>query len=397
MDLEYDRQRSRYSAKDHPLQAFWEPQPMALDLRFAVASDLHIGLPHTIQDHPTRFHLVELSIPALEKVLGHLTQLNLNFLLIPGDLTQHGEPENHTWLAQRLAELPFPTYVIPGNHDVPVLKSDSTSIGWQDFPSYYRKFGYQESDRLFYSASPVPGVRIIALNSNCFNTEGKQIGHLDETQLHWLSRTLDQCADERVLVMIHHNILEHFPDQTHHPIGHRYILDNAAALLDILKAAKVQLIFTGHLHVQDIAHQSGIFDITTGSLVSYPHPYRVIHLTQDATGETRLEIKSHRVETLLDWPDLQHYSREWMGDRSVPFMTHMLTQAPLNLGHKEALRLAPSLKYFWTTIAAGDAELEYPELPEKVRQHFESYSHSQSQEIKLNLQDNQLNLQLHRN
>ncbi len=367
---------------------------MTLDLRFAIASDLHIGLPYTIQDHPTRFHLVEVSIPALEKVLAHLTQLDLDFLLIPGDLTQHGEPENHAWLAQRLAELPFPTYVIPGNHDVPVLEPDGTSIGWQDFPSYYRKCGYDAIDTLFYAVSPVPGVRLIALNSNRFNVEGRQIGHLDKAQLQWLSQTLAQCTDELVLVMIHHNILDHFPDQTHHPIGRRYILDNAAELLDILRAAKVQLVFTGHLHVQDIAHQHGIFDITTGSLVSYPHPYRVMHLRQDATDIIHLNIESHRVEALTDWPDLQHYSRERMGDRSVQFMTHMLTQEPLNLGIKDAVRFAPSLKYFWTTIAAGDAEFAYPELPETVRQHFESYSHSQSQEIKLNLQDNQLNLQL---
>jgi 3',5'-cyclic AMP phosphodiesterase CpdA len=94
---------------------------MDINFRFAIVSDLHIALPHTIWDHPSRFHLVEVSIPAFESVLEHLTQLDLDFLLIPGDLTQHGEPENHAWLANRLSQLPFPVYVIPGNHDVPVL------------------------------------------------------------------------------------------------------------------------------------------------------------------------------------------------------------------------------------------------------------------------------------
>ncbi len=90
---------------------------MTFDLCFAVLSDLHIGLPHTIADHPTRFHLVEVSIPAFEQALQTLEPLELDFLLIPGDLTQHGEPENHRWLAQRLSQLPLPVYVIPGNHD----------------------------------------------------------------------------------------------------------------------------------------------------------------------------------------------------------------------------------------------------------------------------------------
>ncbi|MEM6400981.1 MAG: metallophosphoesterase, partial [Cyanobacteria bacterium P01_D01_bin.116] len=116
---------------------------MSLNFRFAIASDLHVALPHTIWDHPSRFHLVEVSIPAFDIVLEHLTQLDLDFLLLPGDLTQHGEPENHTWLQERLTKLPFPTYVIPGNHDVPVLNANEQSIAFKDFPQFYRKFGYE--------------------------------------------------------------------------------------------------------------------------------------------------------------------------------------------------------------------------------------------------------------
>ena len=56
---------------------------MSVDCRFAVVSDLHIGLPHTIWNHPSRFHLIEVSIPAFEKVLSHLDALNIDFLLLP--------------------------------------------------------------------------------------------------------------------------------------------------------------------------------------------------------------------------------------------------------------------------------------------------------------------------
>jgi 3',5'-cyclic AMP phosphodiesterase CpdA len=366
---------------------------MTLALRFAVVSDLHIGLTHTIQNHPTRFHLVEVSIPALEQVLDHLSQLNLDFLLIPGDLTQHGEPENHEWLSKRLAQLPFPTYVIPGNHDVPVLEADGISIAWKDFPSYYPHCGYQSGQELYYTASPIPGVRIVGLNSNQFDQEGKQIGRVDQQQLDWLAQTLAQSQDEITLVMIHHNVLDHFPDQAQHPIGRRYMLQNAPALLKILREDKVQLVFTGHLHVQDIAHQDGIFDITTGSLVSYPHPYRVIELQQNA-GQTHLSIQSPRVEALADWPNLQHFSREWMGDRSLPFMTYMLTQPPLNLEPKAASIAAPHLRYFWATIADGDPVFQYEGLEAELRQHFEAYSHSHSAETHLGVQDNQMNLTL---
>lgn len=346
---------------------------MSLEFRFAVASDLHIALPHTIWDSPYRFHLVEVSIPALELIFQHLAQLDLDFLLLPGDLTQHGERENHAWLQQRLAQLPFPVYVVPGNHDVPVLMADEKSIGWADFPNYYQKFGYDNPKQLYYTCEILPGVRLIGLNSNNFNEQGKQIGRLDEPQLEWLKGVLATATEDVILVMIHHNVVEHLPGQSQHQMGRRYMLENAPQLLEILRP-KVQLVFTGHLHVQDIADNGGIYDITTGSLVSYPHPYRILHFRVDELGRKWLQIESHRIDSLPEWPDLAHFSREWMGDRSLQFMLKLLTEPPLNLSIETAHELAPSLRYFWANIAAGDAIFDYPNFPPKVRRYFQSFS-----------------------
>ncbi|NJO75167.1 MAG: metallophosphoesterase [Leptolyngbyaceae cyanobacterium RM1_406_9] len=349
---------------------------MNLDFRFAIASDLHIALPHTIWDHPTRFHLVEVSIPALEIVLERLEQLELDFLLLPGDLTQHGEPENHQWLAERLAKLPYPAYVIPGNHDVPEQFATERAIGLADFPSYYQKFGYDDPARVYYTQEILPGVRLIGLNSNFFDAEGKQIGtgYLDDEQFNWLREVLAGTQDELVIVMIHHNVVEHLPGQSRDGLGRRYMLKNAPELLSLLQSAGVQLIFTGHLHVQDIACHEGIYDITTGSLVSYPHPYRVLHFRQDEQGKRRLQIESDRVAALPGWEDLQNLSREWMGDRSRPFMLKLLTQPPLNLSLAEAETLVPDLRYFWADIANGDALFDFPKFPNAARQYFERFS-----------------------
>nr|WP_290224503.1 metallophosphoesterase [Trichocoleus desertorum] len=348
---------------------------MSLQFRFAIVSDLHIALPHTIWEHPNRFHLVEVSIPALELILEHLEQLNLDFLLIPGDLTQHGEPENHTWLAERLAQLPFPTYVVPGNHDFPNAIANDASISWADFPTYYHKFGYEDTSQMYYTCKPLPGVRLIGLNSNQFDAQGKQLGRLDEPQLSWLRQVLSKVkAQELVMVMVHHNVVEHLPRQSQHPLGRRYMLENAPALLQILQDAGVQLIFTGHLHVQDIAQHQGIYEITTGSLVSYPHPYRVLQFHSDRQGRQWLQVESHRVDAVPDWPQLQQASRRWMGDRSHPFMLKLLTQPPLNLPPEAAEALLPSLRYFWADIADGDALFDFSHFPAAPQRYFESFS-----------------------
>ncbi|ARV62497.1 metallophosphoesterase [Nostocales cyanobacterium HT-58-2] len=346
---------------------------MSSNFRFAVVSDLHIALPHTIWNHPSRFHLVEVSIPAFESVLDHLTQLDIDFLLLPGDLTQHGEPDNHAWLQKRLAQLPFPAYVVPGNHDVPVVKANEQSIAVLDFPHYYRKYGYGHSDQLYYTCQLVPGVRLIGLNSNSFDDQGQQIGCLDSQQLRWLEEVLARAGDELVLVMVHHNVVEHLPNQLRHPIANRYMLENAPELLQILRRHGVRLVFTGHLHVQDVAYSNGIYDITTGSLVSYPHPYRILEFHKDNHGREWLQILSYRVKSVPDFPNLQHASREWMGDRSFPFLVKLLTLPPLNLPMSQAKELAPSLREFWADMADGDALFDYPHFPQQVRRYFETY------------------------
>lgn len=349
------------------------------NFRFAVVSDPHVALPHTINNIVSRFHLVEVSIPALEQVREHLLQEDVDFLLLPGDLTQDGEPDNHKWLGNWLANLPFPTYVIPGNHDVLVPVADGRSIAWADFPKYYPGSGYQNSDRLYYTCPIMPGVRLIALNSNQFDADGKQIGRVDEEQFLWLEAVLANLEpDELVLVTIHHNVIEHLPDQSKHPMGRRYMLENAPELLEMLREAGVQLIFTGHLHVQDIAEKEGIYDIVTGSLVSYPHPYRIVDFCTDEEGRQRLEIKSPRVTSVPGWPDLPQKSREWMGDRSHTFMVRLLSLPPLNLPSDRAKNLAAHLRYFWADIAKGDAALDFPEFPPAVRQYFQRFNATNS-------------------
>ena len=346
---------------------------MTSNFRFAVVSDLHLALPHTIWDHPSRFHLVEVSIPAFESVLKHLTQLNIDFLLLPGDLTQHGEPDNHAWLQERLAQLPFPAYVVPGNHDVPVVMANEQSIAVCDFPDYYRKFGYSNTNQLYYTCQLLPGVRLIGLNSNSFDDQGQQIGRLDTQQLRWLEEVLAAAADELVLVMVHHNVVEHLPNQSRHPMANRYMLENAPELLQVLQRYGVRLVFTGHLHVQDVAYCEGVYDITTGSLVSYPHPYRILEFHQDNHAREWLQILSYRVKSVPDFPNLQHTSRKWMGDRSFSFLVKLLTLPPLNLPMAQANELAPSLREFWANMADGDAVFDYPHFPPEVRRYFEKY------------------------
>ncbi|MEM9769757.1 MAG: metallophosphoesterase, partial [Cyanobacteria bacterium P01_D01_bin.71] len=196
---------------------------------------------------------------------------------------------------------------------------------------------------------------------------------VDAAQLDWLSATLAGLKSEWVMVAIHHNVLEHLPDQAHHPMGRRYITENREALLQRLRQGGVRLIFTGHLHVQDIAQDGNLWEVTTGSLVSYPHPYRILTLTPQPSGHLTLQVESHRVQAVPNWPDLQAASRQWMRDRSAQFMTKFLTCPPFNLPLDKAAFYAPELQDFWANIAAGDIRLDYPQLPAAINRYLQKF------------------------
>lgn len=341
---------------------------MGQRFRFAIVSDPHIALPETIPNHPHRFHLVEVSIPGLEQILAHLETLDLDFLLLPGDLTQNGEWANHQWLIQRLKQLPFPTYVVPGNHDIVARDATAQTIGLGDFPRLYQGFGYDGAS-LYYHQEILPAVHLIGLNSNAFGAAGEQwgVGYLDEEQQTWLAALLPRLQDDLVLVMLHHNVLEHLWGQAQSPLGQRYMVQNRQALIQPLMAAQVPLLFTGHLHVQNIARQGSLCEVLTGSLVSYPHPYRVLEAEWIRGGSLRLDIQSHRLEAVEAWEDLQGQSYAWMCDRAGAFMAQFLADPPINLPPAEAEVLAPHLSHFWPTIANGDPQFDFAHLPASVQ------------------------------
>ncbi|MGB3614811.1 MAG: metallophosphoesterase [Elainellaceae cyanobacterium] len=347
-------------------------------LRFGIATDLHIALPHTVPQTTHRFHRTEHSIATFEAALSKFAECDLDVLLLSGDLTQHGEIDNHAWLSHRLSQLPYPVYVIPGNHDIITTQGSDTTVSADAFRHYYGAYGYADADQLYYTRVIAPQVRLVGLNSVFFQGEEQTYaGRLDDAQLRWLVEVLEASENELVMVMVHHNVVEHLPGQAKSHLGQRYMLQNAPELLDILSRYGVQLIFTGHLHVQDVAQASypqPIYDIATGSTVSYPHPFRIMEYHETASGVGQLQIESHRVRQIPGIDCLQEESREFMADRSYPFIERLLTDDPLGLDEATASKLLPELRYFWADIARGDAEFHFPHFEPAVRQYFEQFS-----------------------
>ena len=77
----------------------------------AQISDLHIGF-----DSPTAD---DANLHRLDAVLRQLEAMPLrpDLLLASGDLVEHGDEASYRLLGKRLAQCPFPSHLMLGNHD----------------------------------------------------------------------------------------------------------------------------------------------------------------------------------------------------------------------------------------------------------------------------------------
>lgn len=243
----------------------------------AQLSDLHIR-------EPGRLAYGRLdTAPFLQKAVQAVMDLPqaVDALVITGDLTDFGRPEEYAHLRQLLSPLEIPVYLLPGNHD-------ERQQCRRSFPEHR----YLPDSAYAQYVVPIGGIRLIALDTS---EAGLSSGRLCPLRLQWLENTLKKHADHPVIIAMHHP-----PFST--LIGHMDkigLLEGASELEALVSAhPNVERIICGHVH-RAIETRFG------GTLVaSCPAPAHQVclDLQPDAVSAWTLEPPSFR---LLAWDPAQ--------------------------------------------------------------------------------------------
>lgn len=281
-------------------------------IKVVVLSDPHVMAPGLLVNEGTAWtsylngqrKMVDYSKLLFDDMITRIKEnIKPELVLISGDLTKDGEQVSHEYVTSKLDELRaigIKTLVIPGNHDrgsnsdAVYYDGESTTAAtvasneW--FATQYANYGYgvsseREGTTLTYACEPITGLVVIGIDSG---TDG----NVSETTLNWVveKATAARASGKKVIAMMHHPLIPHFTGVdnfvTTAVVGNYQIVRNALA------NAGIKVVFTGHFHTSDIAKDWNadksreIYDVNTGSLISYPCDYREVTMSADFTDMT---------------------------------------------------------------------------------------------------------------
>lgn len=222
-----------FKEKSEPLD------PDACRLNFAVISDTHM------KDEFIRQFMVELGLEGMEK-----SDSRLDALVISGDLTDHGEYDEWTALAESFSKYdPADEIVLAcGNHDT--WTDESFDKAKENFIEFNDKISGREISEMYY-LTEINGYPFVVLGSETDRTAA----YFSPEQLSWLDATMAEVAEDGKPVFV----VSHWPINQSHGLPETWgddepepddggIGDESAAVEEILKKYDNVFMISGHLH-----------------------------------------------------------------------------------------------------------------------------------------------------
>ncbi len=366
--------------------------------RIAVISDVHLLSPELINPgsaidraDAVDSKMMVLSDEIMAAITDSLIAMDPAVVLLTGDLTYNGERLSHqrmAWHLERLKRHGIQPLVIPGNHDCnnPFAKrydGDKTeavaTVNRDEFALIYKDCGYgEQSSRdpasLSYCCEPIPGIVIIGIDSNMdeLNTivgrgDGADSyhngGRIKAQTLQWVigQATAARQQGKHVIAMMHHHLVPHFDHEDR--LLANYIVQDHDSIARQLMHAGIHTIFTGHLHVTDVASMhddtvaDSIVEVATGSAICYPFALRSVSINRK---DAILDVDTRWLMSTNACPDLREQGRQRIIN-ATPGMASMLS-------NKAWSRVGGRMGQLKAMIEMGGGKAHLPETPQQATQ-----------------------------
>lgn len=226
-------------------------------------------------------------------------------IVVTGDVTFNGERVS----AEKFAEIFKPLeetqlLVLPGNHDIydgwarefrgkkQYYAGQISPRMWRNiFKTSYKNAVSVDDKSLAYSVQLNPNYLLILADSNDYGKEEATTapataGFLGREQRRWIKAQLQYASENnlQVIFCMHHNLYVHNP-----AVNKGYVVDDYRELRKLLAQYNVKLVFSGHIHAQNIMLPQDpcpATEVVTSSFCSNDQGYGVVKVSPKEVSYT---------------------------------------------------------------------------------------------------------------
>ncbi len=250
--------------------------------RFVILTDVHIGSSR--------------SDDFLRRAVADINEISPEFVVIPGDFTEDGEPEQFRLVKEIFDGLSCPYYAVLGNHDA-VQRSTREGTG----TAFYKDtFGFDAQDHVVEcgdlqvalvdttdpTASPFPDWDVARMQIGGI-AAGVDSGAMRPGQAEALADRLDRS---RPTLLVQHHELHPFPGFP--PVKFALREEDAEAELAALAEHNLIGIVAGHTHRSAVltVGAKGVTQLEIPSLKDWPYTFAVVGVTDRGATVTVKQI-----------------------------------------------------------------------------------------------------------
>ena len=285
---------------------------------FWVISDTHL-IADSLHDHGQAFSQMQKTSQgkdlyyqetALSAFVRMAQKKKPTAIIVTGDVTFNGEGVS----AEKFAEIFKPLeetqlLVLPGNHDIydgwarefrgkkQYYAGQISPRMWRNiFKTSYKNAVSVDDKSLAYSVQLNPNYLLILADSNDYGKEEATTapataGFLGREQRRWIKAQLQYASENnlQVIFCMHHNLYAHNP-----AVNKGYVVDDYRELRKLLAQYNVKLVFSGHIHAQNIMLPQDpcpATEVVTASFCSNDQGYGVVKVSPKEVSYTCYHFK----------------------------------------------------------------------------------------------------------
>jgi 3',5'-cyclic AMP phosphodiesterase CpdA len=218
-----------------------------------------------------------------ERAIAEINAAEVDLVLIAGDLTENGAPEQMEDFRAQIQGFRAPVRCIPGNHDV----GDKHLPGKEGGVTAARVAQYEKALGPSFFVEVCGGARVLGLNASLFGSGLPR----EADQWAFLEHECAQPDTMPTLVLLHYPPFLKTPDEPGDPYWNLEP-EPRARLLSLLQQGGVRAVLSGHLHRPINLRHDGILYVTTPP-VSFglppgrqPEGWTLVTVKPDGTVQT---------------------------------------------------------------------------------------------------------------